>query len=95
MKNFGQSALPFGLAALLLAAPAWSQSARPGPVPVQNEQESLDRWQKMSPEEKQEMRERYQRWKSLDAKEKADLQDKFDNWRKLPPEEQDHGTAKF
>ncbi|HET9917048.1 MAG TPA: DUF3106 domain-containing protein, partial [Candidatus Binatia bacterium] len=95
VKFFVRSAIPFGVAALLLAAPAWSQTVKPDPAPAQSEQESLDRWQKMSPDEKQETRERFERWKSLGAKEKADLQDKFENWRKLPPEEQAAARRNF
>ena len=46
----------FGFALFLLAGPAWSQTAPQGMMLAQSEQDALDRWQKMSVEEKQEMR---------------------------------------
>ena len=74
MKLLSKAAIALGLAAALLTPRASSQAAQPSAMAAQSEQESGERWEKMSPQEKQEMRERFQRWKNLDPKEKADLQ---------------------
>ena len=81
--------LPQIVIAVLFSLPlaAWSQPAPQREVPVQRDQETLERWQRMSPEEKQELRERYQRWKSLPPEQKADLQKRFENWQHLSPDE--------
>ena len=51
--------LGFFLLLILLPPPAsWSVSAPPGQVLAQNDQESLERWQRMTPQEKQELRDR-------------------------------------
>ena len=77
-----------GLSALLLSPiAAQTQSTPPGDAPAATEQGALERWQKLTPEEKQELRDRYQRWKALPPEEKADLQKRYDNWRRLSPDE--------
>ena len=76
------------LSALLLSPiAAQSQPTPQGDQPARTEQEALERWQKLTPEEKQELRERYQRWKSLSPEDKADLQKRYNNWRRLSPDE--------
>jgi Protein of unknown function (DUF3106) len=72
---------------LLSSRAAWGQPASPGDTFAQNEQQSLERWQDMTPQEKQDLRDRFQRWKSLPPQEKADLQKRIDNWRRLSPDE--------
>src|SRR4029434_885576 len=76
------------LSALLASRIApWSQPTPQGDQPARTEQEALERWQKLTPEEKQELRERYQRWKSLSPADKADPQTRSDHWLRLSPEE--------
>jgi hypothetical protein len=76
------------LSALLLSPiAAESQPTPQGDQPGRTEQEALERWQKLTPEEKQELRERFQRWKSLSPEDKADLQKRYNNWRRLSPDE--------
>ncbi|MSP39987.1 MAG: DUF3106 domain-containing protein [Deltaproteobacteria bacterium] len=88
MKPISHLAGAAGLFAVLLTAPAWSQSS-PGKFDLAQSERNNDneRWQKMSPTEKQELRERYQRWKNLPSNERDELQKNFDNWRKLHPDE--------
>ena len=74
MNAIAKATAGFGFALFLLAAPAWSQTAPGAVMLAQGERDALDRWQKMSPEEKQEMRERFQRWKNLPPSEKEQLQ---------------------
>ncbi|MGB7948444.1 MAG: hypothetical protein WCH75_12240, partial [Candidatus Binatia bacterium] len=50
------------LAVVLFPLAAWSQPAPREEPPAQSRQEALEPWQKMTPEERQELRERYQRW---------------------------------
>ena len=87
MKLLSGAIVGIGFVAVLLTAPAWSQTAQRDLLVAQSDQENRERWRKMSEAEKQEMRERFQRWKHMDPREKADLRSKFDNWRKLPSEE--------
>ena len=72
---------------LLSAAPAWSQSGPRGVILAQADKDAVERWQRMTAEEKQEMRERFQRWQNLPPGEKDDLQKKFETWRQLSPED--------
>src|SRR5439155_448506 len=72
---------------ILLPPPAsWSQSAPPSQVMAQNDQESLERWQRMTPQEKQELRDRFQRWRSLPPQEQQELKQKFETWRNMDPQ---------
>src|SRR6266568_6310666 len=75
------------LSTLLCTPLAWSQSAPRGMILAQADKDALERWQHMTPEEKQEMRERFQRWQNLPRGEKDDLQKKFETWRQLSPED--------
>src|SRR5581483_1677142 len=84
-----------GLLAVLGAAPASAQSAPRGETLAQSDNDALERWQRMSPEQKQELRERFQRWKNLPPAEKEELQKKLETWRRLPPEEKAQAQHNF
>ena len=60
MKQLVRVLLYIVLAALFLFPAAVRSQVRRGEVLAQNDQEALDRWQRMTPKEKQELRERYQ-----------------------------------
>ncbi|MGN6717568.1 MAG: DUF3106 domain-containing protein, partial [Candidatus Binatia bacterium] len=83
MKTAGVLALSL----LLVASTAWSQSGSGSEQLAPSDQERLERWQKMTPEQKQQLRERFERWKNMAPAEKSQLQKKFDDWRRLAPEE--------
>ena len=83
------------LLTLLIAPAAWAQPAPRAEVFAQNDNDTLERWQRMTPEQKQELRDRFQRWKNLPPSEKEELQRKFDNWRRLPPEEKATARRNF
>ena len=81
----------FRLVALFLllaspSAPAFAQGQTPDAF-AQNDGQALERWQRMTPEEKQQMRERFERWKTLPQERKDELRKNFDDWRRMPPEE--------
>ena len=85
------------LLVVFLSPPAigWSQSTSPRERLAQNDKQTLERWQRMTPEEKQEVRERFQRWKNMPPAEKEELQKKFENWRRMPPEEKATAQRNF
>ena len=86
----------FSLFALLLvASAAWAQSGPRAEQLAQSDQERLERWQRMTPEQKQELRERFERWKNMSPAEKSELQKKFDDWRRLSPEEKATARQNF
>ena len=66
-----------------------------GIAAAQPDQQALERWQRLTPEQKQELRERYQRWQNLPPDEKEELQRKFEAWRRLPPEEKATAQKNF
>src|ERR671910_1007011 len=80
-----------------LSAPsaAWSQSKFLGEPPAQSEGEAANRWQKMTPEQKQQLRDRFDRWKSLPPEEKAEMQKKFDRWREMSPDDKARARRNF
>ena len=80
--------------AVFSPAVSWGQDAA-GRNVAQNNNEAVERWQRMTPEEKQELRERFERWKNLPPAEKEKLQKNFDNWRSLPPEEKATARRNF
>ena len=62
MKRICRS-MSIGLMSFLLACPALAQPmAGSG---ADSDADALERWQRMAPEEKQDMRERFQRWQNL------------------------------
>jgi hypothetical protein len=68
------------------ASPARAQSSTQQDR-APHEREALERWQRLTPQEQNELRERYQRWKNLPPAEKDDLNRKMESWRKLPEDE--------
>jgi hypothetical protein len=87
------------LALLTLIAGAWpglAQSFAQDPGGAEADRDKLEqRWQRMTPEEKQEMRERFQRWQNLPPEQKEEIKRKLDTWRKLPPEQKEQIRRNF
>src|ERR1051325_5515543 len=83
------------LVLLLVISTARAQSGPRGQQLAQSDQERLERWQRMSPEQKQELRERFERWKNMPPAERSELQRKFDEWRRLSPEEKATARQNF
>jgi hypothetical protein len=80
---------------LLAPAAVWSQSRDGGEPSAQNNREAFDRWQRMTPEQKQELRDRLDRWKSMPPEEKAEMQKKFERWRDMSAEEKASARKNF
>ena len=64
----------------LAVSPVWGQQKI-------DEGKALQRWQRMSPEQRDELRNRYEKWQTLPPQERKKLQENLDTWRRLPPEE--------
>lgn len=67
--------------------PGQAQALAKDVLAASQEEEALERWRQMSPQEKQELRNRYQRWKSLAPEEREELRKKFEIWRGMTPDE--------
>lgn len=81
---------------LILSPPGFAFARGPGtdtPDSPQVEnvpQERLERWQAMSPEERERIRERYRRWKELPPGERDRILERNRRWRKLPEEQRSY-----
>ena len=84
-----------GLFALLQPAPVWTQPLPAGLRLVQADRDAMDRWQRMTPQEREELRERYRRWQNLSPAEKQRLRKKFEAWHRLSPEERAAARRNF
>jgi hypothetical protein len=83
-------ATAFLLALLVLTVappPGRAQSFAPDSGNVDSDRDRLERWQRMTPQEKQELRDRFQRWQNLPPEQKEELKRKLETWRNLPPEQ--------
>jgi len=94
--------LPFGILLSLsgtvfadvLARSAGEEAAesiapdRPRGEPVSPER--LERWQAMSPEERERIRERYRRWKELPPEQRERIMERKRRWRELPEEQRSY-----
>ena len=69
-KKCVKSAVLSLFALLLIASAAWAQSGPRFEQLAQSDQERLERWQRMTPEQKQELRERFERLKNMPPAEK-------------------------
>jgi Protein of unknown function (DUF3106) len=49
--------------------------------------EKLDRWQKLSPEQKEELRKRYEKLRAMSPEERKNFQDKAERFKSLTPEQ--------
>ena len=83
VNRFSRLAALFLLLASL-PAPAAAQGQTPDAFAQDNGQ-ALERWQRMTPEEKQRMRERFERWKTLPQERKDELRKNLDDWRRMSP----------
>lgn len=62
------------------------RDTRPGEVTP----ERMERWRRMSPEERERVRERYHRWKELPQEQKERILDRRRRWRELPESERNY-----
>ncbi len=72
---------------ILLLSFCWLPVSSAGGQQKFDEEKAFERWQRMSPQQRQELRNRHERWKTLSPEEREKLQEKLDTWRRLPPEE--------
>jgi hypothetical protein len=110
--NFGRSTLlRFGFAALLAAAaagPARSQQEPDRPsAQEQPSDNSIDRWNRMSPEERERelaklpparakmIRQRIKRYNQMNPEEQQDLRERYQTFAQLPPEKRQAVRARF